>query len=32
MAVVDTINQVTTCARFYEIVANGLISWSDYLL
>jgi hypothetical protein len=31
MAVVDTINQVNVRARFYEIVANDLISVSGYL-
>jgi hypothetical protein len=30
MAVMDTINQGIACVRFYEIMANGLISGSDY--
>jgi hypothetical protein len=27
----DTINQGIACVRFYEIMANGLISGSNYL-
>jgi hypothetical protein len=30
MAVIDSINQVIACVRFYEIMANDLIFESSY--